>query len=280
MKRILVPCDFSQPSREAFKAAVEIAAKRRGEVTVLHVIMLPNTYDDMFAGGVSYNPQLVTQMQEEAEKAMADMISALPKGSPRIHSRIEFGLILEVITQTIQTDNIDLVVMGRTGVSGLMHFLVGSVTEKVVRFSPVPVLVVEKSDFIKSVKSILLPSTLTLDQTDFIARVKVLQEFFNATLHILHVNTPSHFKRNADGYAAMDEFAKHYRLTNFKTHFVNDYTEEAGIMAFALGQKIDLIAMGTHARKGLSHLFNTSITEDLVDNMHGAIWTCALKTQG
>jgi nucleotide-binding universal stress UspA family protein len=107
--------------------------------------------------------------------------------------------------------------------------------------------------------------------------VRELQVFFKATLHIPYVNTPKHFKRDGDAYRAMAEFARHYHVNDFETHFVNDYTEEGGIIDFALIEKMDLIAMGTHARKGLSHVFNTNITEHVLYQLHGAIWTCPLS---
>ena len=49
MKKILVPCDFSNPSKEAFKLAQDIASKTRGEVIVLYVIYIPVMYHPTFA---------------------------------------------------------------------------------------------------------------------------------------------------------------------------------------------------------------------------------------
>jgi nucleotide-binding universal stress UspA family protein len=216
-------------------------------------------------------------MEDEAENTFKAMVAALPEPSPKVSFEIEIGDVLQVIKETVKEKAIDLVVMGTTGSTGLMHFLIGSNTEKVVRNIPVPVLAVERADFVHSVKSILLPSTLGLDQTHFMDKVKGLQEFFKATLHILYVNTPRHFKRDGDAYRAMEEFVRHYHLNNFEMHFVNDYTEEGGIVDFAVNQKMDLIAMGTHARKGLSHLFNANITEHVVYQLRAAVWTCTLK---
>lgn len=278
MKNILVPCDFSKPSREAFKVAVEIATKSHGEVTLLYVIYLPAMYDGIYVEGATYSPSLIAQMQDDAERTLKAIVDTLPAGSPNVTLKTEIGDVLQVIKETVKEKGIDLVVMGTTGSSGILHFLVGSTTEKIVRHMPVPVLAVETADFIKSVKHILVPSALGFDQTHFIDKVKALQDFFGATLHILHVNTPKHFKRDRDAYRAMDEFVRHYRINNYEMHFVNDYSEEAGITAFAVSQKMDLIAMGTHARKGLSHLINTNVTESVVDHLHSAVWTCALKS--
>ena len=194
-----------------------------------------------------------------------------------VSTEVAYGELLSGVKQIIETKKIDQVVMGTSGTSGFTEIFIGSNTEKVVRFSPVPVLAVRKTVELKSVKNILLPSTLNLNQTDFINKVKDLQNFFDATLHILLVNTPAQFRRDAEANEALEEFAKHYKLTNFKTHFRNYAHEDDGIIEFAYSEKMDLIAMGTHARKGLAHLFNRSVTESVVNHIQSPVWTYCLN---
>jgi nucleotide-binding universal stress UspA family protein len=107
--------------------------------------------------------------------------------------------------------------------------------------------------------------------------LKALQKFFDATLHILHINTPVHFKRDAEAHEAMVEFAKHYKLANYKLHFRSYENEGNGIIDFAYTEKMDLIAMATHARKGLAHVFNSSMTESVVNHIQVPIWTYCIK---
>ena len=72
---------------------------------------------------------------------------------------------------------------------------------KIVRLSPVPVLSVSDSRALSRVNNMVVPSTLALDQNHFMEKVKELQEFYRATLHLLHVNTPHHFQRDSDAMA-------------------------------------------------------------------------------
>lgn len=277
MKKILVPCDFSQKARDAFKAATEIAAKSKGEIIVLYVIYFPVVFDLYYSDApLNYSADLINQMETDAKTGFEDMIKNAPAGVP-VKLQIEMGNVLETIKQTIREKGIDLVVMGTSGTSGLVEILIGSVTEKVVRHSPVPVLCVPKAIAIASIKNILLPTTLALNESDFIKKVKALQEFSGATLHILYVNTPGHFKRDAEGKEALEEFIKNYELKNCKTYFKNYFTEGEGIIDFANREKMDLVAMATHARKGLAHLFNTNITEDVVNHISYPVWTYSLK---
>lgn len=279
MKRILVPCDFSVPSREAFKLAMNIASKTNGEVTVLHAIYIPVLYDPTLAGAstLAYDPVFLSGVEEDAKKRFEQMKKDLPSGTIKTSIQIIQGTVVSAITRVIETQKIDLVIMGTTGASGFQEVFIGSTTEKVVRHSPVPVLAVRTAPELASIKKILLPTTLSLNQAEFIHKVKELVYFFDSTLHILLINTPLHFKPDAEAKAALEEFVEHYKLNNYKLHFRNYRSAEEGIIKFANDEQIDLIAMATHAWKGVVHLFTGSITEDVVNHIKCPVWTYCLK---
>lgn len=277
MKRILVPCDFSAPSKEAFKVASDIAVKTQGEIFVLHAIPNPALYSPGMAGeGFTYSGEIMRDMETD-EKGNFEQLTASVGQGVKVSLVVKVGGIFEFIGEYTRAEKIDLVVMGTSGASGLAKIFIGSNTEKVVRFSEVPVLAVRSAFALNSVKHILVPSRLELDQTGFFKNVAALQAFFNATLHVLLVNTPGHFRRDAEAQEAFAEFVKHYHLSNCRFHFRNDYSEESGILDFMQSEKMDLLAMGTHGRRGLAHLFNGSITEDVVNHIKSPVWTCALK---
>lgn len=278
MKKILVPCDFSAQSQEAFKVAIEFASKSKGEITLLHVFAIPALYKTGYAGEpLAFDPAYFADIEKDAKGELEKMKKRAASKPVKINTEVVYGELISTIKNLIETKKIDLVIMGTSGTSGLTEIIIGSNTEKVVRYSPVPVLAVRKSFELKTIKNILLPTALGLNQTDFINKIKTLQDFFNATLHILLVNTPDNFRRDAEANVALAEFAKHYKLKNYKTHFRNYNSEEDGIIDFSHSEGINLIAMATHARKGLAHLFNHSITENVVNHIQCPIWTYSLK---
>jgi nucleotide-binding universal stress UspA family protein len=278
MKRILVPCDFSAPSREAFKMAIDIAAKATGEIIVLHTIYDPVMYDPTFTGGtLAFDPTLLSQLEEDAKKALEKLTNEFAAKKIKTRLEISYNGIVPAILQLIGSRKIDLIVMGTAGASGFQEFFIGSNTEKVVRHATVPVIAVRTAPKLSAIKRILLPTTLELNQTEFISKVKELQEFFNATLDILLINTPIHFRRDADALEALEEFARHYKLKGYKLHFRNYWNEEDGIIDFAYTEGMHLVAMATHGRKGLAHLFNRSITEDVVNHILYPVWTYHIK---
>lgn len=162
--------------------------------------------------------------------------------------------------------------MGTRGASGLEEYLIGSNTEKVVRFSPVPVFAVRKSVPLESIRNIVFPTTLE-SQPELLRQLKELQVFFNATLHLVLINTPYNLQRTGDEMTRMKNFADQHGLSPCTLNTRDDFREPHGIIQFANDVKADLIAMGTHGRRGLTHFFAGSITERVVNHMDGLIWT-------
>lgn len=279
MKRILVPCDFSKPSQEAFKLAVSMAAKTSGEVIVLHVVYVPMMYDPSLAGGtpLAFESQFLSQMEGDVKKTFEKMKKDWGSDSVKTTLELSFQEIISAIKHTAENKHVDLVVMGTTGASGAKEVFIGSNTEKAVRHSPVPVLAVRTAPKVETIKNILLPTTGDLNQPEFIRKLRELQNFFQATLHILLINTPQNFRNDANARITLDNFANQYKLANYKLHFRNYRNEEDGIINFANDEGIDLVTMATHARKGLSHLFHGSITENVVNHILCPIWTYAIN---
>ena len=279
MKRILVPCDFSKPARQAYKFAINLATASKGEVIVLYNIPTPVIYETTF--GIQpfpLNPNDIKELEDNARKAFERMKKAHPAPSNMPISF--FALNSEAVDGILKFSKkrkIDLIVMGTHGSSGFEEFMVGSTTEKIVRLSTVPVIALRTAPFFSSIKNIVFPTTLALNQRELIKRIKSLQKFFDAKLHILLVNTPSHFQKDQDAKEALQEFIKFYSLNNYTINFRSNSTEREGILEFVHEINADMLAMGTHGRQGLAHLFTGSITGSVVNHTDCPIWTYRLR---
>ncbi len=276
MKKILVPCDFSAPAMEAYRFAMNIAEESSGEVFVLKVIDLPYSYETTFGTPTyHFHPSLLKELEDDA-KASFEKLKTYHSRKEKVTFSVLQGPVTFTIQQFIEDHAIDLVVMGTHGSSGWAQYWFGSNTEKIVRFSPVPVLAVNKAIDLSSIRNIVVPSTLQLDQTELMSKIKELQNFFNATINLLMVNTPYNMMRTKDEMDQMREFALHYKLKDYTLNLRNDFHEDEGIINFAKEIKADLIAMGTHSRKGFAHLFVGSVTEDVVNQIPCPIWTYSM----
>ena len=273
MKKILVPCDFSDSAVQAFKFAVEIANQSNGEIALLNVVELPVIHENVMMPTFSFEDTYLKEMKAQADADFAKMKNKWAKDGPKISTHVEYGAPTPTISQFIKEKKIDLVIMGTKGASGLKEFFVGSNTEKVVRWSPVPVISIKKSVKASSIKSIVFPSTLHEDEEELTMRVKALQNFFKAKLNIIYVNTPANFRTDVITRQMIKDYAKRFMLKDYTLNIFNDLNEESGVAHFVNEIKGDMIAMSTHGRKGLNHLMSGSIAEDMVNHLDVPIWT-------
>jgi nucleotide-binding universal stress UspA family protein len=278
MKKILVPCDFSRQAVNAFRFALDCARKSGGEVHLVHVIELPILHDSVLMPVLSFEEAYFKELEANSDVEFKKLIKKYKEAEDRVSSTTQFGTTSRMILDYINKHKIDLVVMGTKGVSGAEEVFIGSNTEKIVRNSTVPVIAIKnysKTDF---VRKIVFPNTLQTEmQEDLIKRVKALQEFFKAHLHIVFINTPAHFTTDLTTNKRLQAFTKHFLFKDFSVHVFNDFHEEDGVINFARQIKADMIALGTNSRKGLAHVISGSITEDVVNHAELPIWTYTLK---
>ncbi|MBL7858772.1 MAG: universal stress protein [Cyclobacteriaceae bacterium] len=278
MKKILVPCDFSEQAINAFRFALDIATQAKGEVHLVNVIELPVMHDTVLMPVMTFEETLLKELGESAEKRFKKLTDKPKAEGKKVKHTVLFGPTSRMLLDYITEQNIDLVLMGTHGASGLRELLIGSNAEKIVRHSPVPVIAVKKYPKNGSIKNIVFPNTLdTEHQEDLVMKVKALQNFFKATLHIVWVNTPGNFTRDAVTRDRLTAFARRFMFKDFTINVYNDPYEESGIINFAHHVDADLIAMGTHGRKGLAHVLSGSVAEDVVNHVDCPIWTYSIK---
>jgi universal stress protein A len=142
LKRILVPTDFSKHSHNALKYAAALADKFSAELYLLHVVQnLGVLIPDM----VNVTPPVlpsVEEMTSAVRVAMERLIKENQLDKFTVHAEAREGTPFYEIIQFAKEKDVDLIVMGTHGRGGLVHMLLGSVAEKVVRKAPCPVLTV------------------------------------------------------------------------------------------------------------------------------------------
>jgi nucleotide-binding universal stress UspA family protein len=276
MKKILVPCDFSAEAIHAVQTA-QFMAGNSWEIHLVHVIELPVMHDALMMPSVNFEDSLIEALKQRAEKGFAKILSSNLQRSIPIYTHVHFGPTALTILNFIKEENIQRVVMGTKGATGFKEVFVGSNTERIVRSSPVPVFVIRNACRYNAIKNIVFPAPVNFDEEEeLIRRVKVLQHELKAILHLVWVNTPTNFTPDDKTRQRLEGLAHRYMLTNFTTNIFNDVYEETGIINFAHSIKADLIAMGTHGRKGLAHVFGGSLTEDLINHVDLPVWTFSM----
>lgn len=270
MKRILVPTDFSEFADKALQTAVAIAQKSGAELFLLNanemaVAALPIA--EYYYYDKEKEQSYLQMVNESLDKTLQRIASDMDLGDVKISTLVESGLLVDVVEEVCKREQIDLVVMGTQGATGTKEMLVGSNTEKVVRNAPCPVLSVPNKAY-SGFGTIVFPTTLRPDQATAFKKLAMMQQVFDGKIHLLYLNNPAHLPNDEAIVNRKDEMVSDAGLKNVEIFMgeQNVFDEENAILQFAKNQNADMIVMATHQRKGLSHLFLGSITEDTVNH--------------
>lgn len=152
--KILVPIDFSELSLKAFAAAQELASLFDGTITPLHTMM------EVWMGEGFYHPESLEiqknygKLQSEIKMKLDEVASRHVDAKYLRPALVKAGLSARIIMKT--SADFDLIVMSSHGRSGFQRIMMGSVSEEVLRYSEVPVLIVEDKSRMMPLKKILL----------------------------------------------------------------------------------------------------------------------------
>ena len=138
-KHILAATDLSEPSQKAVRLATQLARNFKASLTLVHVFEYPRA---LYSPAALYAGDLVEPVLEEVEATMAQTLRSISRDIPQASAKIRQGVPYEQILAAAKESGADLIVMGTRGRTGIAHVMLGSVAEKVVRLSPVPVLTV------------------------------------------------------------------------------------------------------------------------------------------
>lgn len=284
MKKILVPTDFSKPASIATDVAADIAKRSGAELVLLHIVEGAsegsiNIEGEASFSGSSENKLFTLKLIEKAKKQLARIAEDSKLSGIKVRQELRMGTPYHGMNAIITSKKVDLVVMGTSGRSELEQMIIGSNTEKVIRQSACPVLTVQNKPGRKDFKNIVYATSMSKDEEVFSRIVKRTQQVYDSTIHLVRINTPGNFQRDAVVKQYMQDFAKKLQLKNYTINVFNDLTEEEGIIYFAESIDADLIAMATHGRTGFAHVLAGSIAEDVASHSRRPVLTFVTKSR-
>ena len=270
MKNILVPTDFSTQAENALKIAAKMATENDGTVHMIHSVEVPlhlaNTGDSTALPEAIYFIKL-------AEKKFSELLEKPFLQNVSVQESIGHGEIYDDIQKILDRHDIDLIIMGSHGSSGFREMFIGSNTEKVVRTSSVPVLVIKNPHENFEVKDFIFATDFSEECRGPFVKAQKFAHSMGAVTHLLLINTPSGFKTTAEARELMENFVRGTAANRYTLNIYNDISVEKGVLNFAKETGAQLIGMATHGRKGLSHFFNGSISEDMVNHANMPVIT-------
>jgi nucleotide-binding universal stress UspA family protein len=264
MKRILIPTDFSKYADLAIEAGAQIAKKNNAEIILIHMLELPGQANDAITGETSI--PAIMLFKKKAEEILKS-IKNRPylKGIP-ITEVVQLDNAYSGIATYSNNNNIDLIIMGSHGSSGFEEIFIGTNTEKVVRLSNIPVLIIKHEVDDLNIKKIVFASDFAKEIKKPFLELLKFAKLFNAKLKLVMICTPNSFKSTSAAEKIMKDFITEFDMPEYSMEIYNDTNIEKGITNYANAKNADLIALCTHGRTALIHFFNGSISEDLVNH--------------
>jgi nucleotide-binding universal stress UspA family protein len=266
MKKILVPIDFSKEAKYACEVAAQIAKKIKCEIILLHMLDIPGvSIDPIDSNNKRGGAQAIFFMKTIHKKFQK--YKALPffEGI-KITESVKFHKAFNGVIEESKKNNVDLIVMGSQGATGLKEMLVGSNTEKVVRHSDIPVMVIKKKVSNFDIKNMIFASDFSKESKRSFKNVIKFADLFKAKLHLLFINTIHNFESTKVSNDKLEKFVSGFDKKKITLNIYNDTTIEEGILNFGKEIDSDIIAINTHGRSGLSQLFSESISKELANH--------------
>jgi nucleotide-binding universal stress UspA family protein len=267
MKKIIVPIDFSKHSEYAIKVAAKLAKKNNAQVLALHMLEM----SDILLNKTDSEQQLkALYFLKIAEQKFESFIKKDYLKGVTVTPIVKNFKVFSEVNNVAKEHEADLIVMGSHGTSGVKEFFVGSNTERVVRNSEIPVLVVKNDISNANFETVVFATDFDEECIKPYVKATKLFDKFGAILKLLYINLPNeHFKSSVEIEKRIAVFLQKADGNLNKINDVAyqaDYTVEHGIINYSNKIGADLIAIPTHGRKGVSHFFAGSIGEDIVNH--------------
>lgn len=191
IRRILLPTDFFNCANQALEHAVYLAKRFKAELLLFHAIVLQEYDPQNPAYRLPDFETLAAQLKALAEQQMSAAVEAHRDGRLRIETVQQRGFsAADTILEFARDRDVDLIVMGTHGRRGIGRLLLGSVAERVLRFSRCPVLTIREQADPESVdrtERILVPVDFSEHARCAVAHAREIAGMYGATLNLLHV---------------------------------------------------------------------------------------------
>ena len=284
IKRVLLATDFSSCAARAQDYAVFLASSWGAELNILHVLEFPPGMNPDYP----VNNLYLNQLRKEAERGLDELVERAARAGVSINNHVALGIPSQRVCAMADECHDDLIVLGTRGRTGLEHILLGSTAERVIRMAPCPVLGVHlagtKPVGEEDARGVGLPirldrvlapidfSDCSLDALEYAAQ---FTSQMKATMTLLHVMEPVAYgldftlgsavdrdRQRERTKARLGELATALRSSGLTAdHVVRGGLPADSILEVARAQTSDMIVMGTHGRRGISHLMNGSVAE-------------------
>ena len=263
MKKILFPTDFSETSKNAFIYALQLAKNINAEVITLHVYTLPAVdYIDVPA----YLMEIYDTVELSNFENYKDEIPALRTiaeenglGDIKISNTLMNGDLVSTVLRMIKDSNIEYVVMGTKGATGLKETFLGTSTGNIMTKTTACVLAIPENSNYQPIKRIVFTTRFRNKDLPGLRRLLTIAKGFGAHVDCLYVKT--HGSDVKDVVIADWKFL--FKDEDISIHILESDDVEGTILQFISEHDTHLLALHSHKRGFFEGLFHHSLTQKL-----------------
>ena len=252
--RVLLPTDFSENASLATQFALDIAQRTNGYIMALHAYDVPHYERSM-------TTSLLVEMKKSAEQNMAEFEGhSLAESGIEYDSHVMIGNPIRLCREMVQKHNLDMVVMGTKGASGIEEFLIGSNAASVIHNVEVPVLVVPPGSHVKEIKRIVLATDLEFKtKKPPLERLAKFARVYGAEIFLLHIQDKDGIPGGTRELIAdaMGDVKHSYHIASQKDDI------EKAILDFCEQKETDVVSAISKRYGFFQGLFHKSLTSKL-----------------
>jgi nucleotide-binding universal stress UspA family protein len=278
-EKILVPVDLSEQSRSSLGHAVLLATAFASSLELVHVVELVEpTHPPFWSRELALANELHSRAVRSAESSLAQLLPLVgPVHGASVTSRVLSGSLPGTLVDHAAASGAGLIVVSTHGRTGFARWLLGSVSERLLRAAPCPVLVARggSASAQPRLTRILVAVDLSEPSRRALSMAASIAAKFGAELQVLYVWAAPFYGEDAEQYAGLFERVREQARTELDEFVASSGaaasidvgrtivsgTPSAEILEWARHTKPDLLVLGTHGRGGIKRLVLGSVAE-------------------
>jgi nucleotide-binding universal stress UspA family protein len=268
MKKILVPTDFSENALKAALYAAEIAQRNGATIFFLNTVPLgAEKLDEPLPLRDKYAAIVLDELSDELEQFRSSVTSVYTTIKTEV--RVMNGAIIESIVDFSTDNEIDFIVMGTKGASGIKEVLIGTVAAGTISKSGIPVLIVPREYEVEEPGAILFATHHFEEDTNLLDAITSIAKLFSATMHVVvFIDTdstePAEYLKNKH---QLDHYLSFLTTTYPDLSFIGEIIDgkdfENEIELYHLKHETDILAIITHPKGFWDKIFHKSVTRKI-----------------
>jgi nucleotide-binding universal stress UspA family protein len=267
MKKIIIPTDFSANAYNAIAYALQLFAAENCIFYLIHAYSPPMPEPTNTMTSASTAKKLIDMAHKSAQQGLDEVLEQIQTSFMNTKHSFEtipsFGFLTDVIDEVGKEKDVDLVVMGTKGASGLKEIVIGSNTSRIIGGSNYPLIVVPENAIYDTLKEVAFMTDYDyyFERAEINPLVELVKQS-GAELHITHVLIKGD-KPSQEKELVREHLEDILKPVTPKYHFLTEKSVENAIHLFVQSRNTDLLCMVTKKHSFLQRLFKKPTTKEV-----------------